>query len=188
MKNTLNTIKKTAKKQTKNIALASALIATLGSCGNKTENTQTTSTDSIKTEQVEKVDTLTNQDSININDLENIEGDADEILKEMGDVNPYHTETQKNNNETKKNPREEAGLTEADWRDFEKIERESGEHLKRFASLDEHEWDDPEIIENAWDVLEFYISACNILMKDKSKESKIVKKKYEQNKHKLKKK
>lgn len=71
MKNTLNTIKETAKKQTKNIALASALIATLGSCGNKAENTQTTSTDSIKTEQVEKVDSINNKQTINNTTLDN---------------------------------------------------------------------------------------------------------------------
>lgn len=100
MKNTLNSIKETAKKQTKHIALASALIATLGSCGNKTENSQTTSTDSIKTEQAIdsiKWNTITNNENLEKNNqaTPSDEEALNEALQELEGLDALESETPK---------------------------------------------------------------------------------------------
>lgn len=110
MKNTLNTIKETAKKQTKNIALASALIATLGSCGNKTENSQTTSTDSIKTEQAIdsiKWNRITNNENLEKNNQATPTDEAalKEALQELEGLEALESETKETSQQTEREKR-----------------------------------------------------------------------------------
>lgn len=174
MKNTLNTIKETAKKQTKHIALASALIATLGSCGNKTENSETTSTDSIKTEQVEKVDTLTNQDSININDLENIEGDADEILAEFENENPSQ--------ETKQTPQEAVGVSKEEQEAIESVYNDLDKELTNMLNLEEYIREDKASLQSIGKMIEMYTDAAKALNKPISPKAQKVIDKYKSKK------
>ena len=120
-KNTINSTKETLKKQAKNLALSTALIASLTACGpsdKKSETTTTTPTDSTKTEvvvakdSIKKVDNSTEKDTKEkeINSIEDLD---DETLAMFDEWDAIHKEEQKKLEEqtSKQTPREKQGMS-----------------------------------------------------------------------------
>ena len=119
-KNTINSTKETLKKQAKNLALSTALIASLTACGPSDKKTETTTpTDSTKTEVVAK-DTVQkaenkvekkNEGQKGINSMENLD---DETLAILDQLDANHEEEQKKLEEEKleeKTPREKLEIS-----------------------------------------------------------------------------
>ena len=119
-KNTINSTKETLKKQAKNLALSTAIIASLTACGPSDKKTETTTpTDSTKTEVVAK-DTVQkaenkvekkNEGQKGINSMENLD---DETLAILDQLDANHEEEQKKLEEEKleeKTPREKLKIS-----------------------------------------------------------------------------
>ena len=119
-KNTINSTKETLKKQAKNLALSTAIIASLTACGPSDKKTETTTpTDSTKTEVVAK-DTVQkaenkvekkNEGQKGINSMENLD---DETLAILDQLDANHEEEQKKLEEEKleeKTPREKLEIS-----------------------------------------------------------------------------
>ena len=118
-KNTINSTKETLKKQAKNLALSTAIIASLTACGPSDKKTETTTpTDSTKTEVVakdtiKKVNNSTekNTKEKGINSMENLD---DETLAILDQLDANHEEEQKKLEEEKleeKTPREKLEIS-----------------------------------------------------------------------------
>ena len=117
-KNTINSTKETLKKQTKNLALSTALIASLTACGPSDKKAETTTlTDSTKTEVVtkdtiKKVNNSIEKDTKEkgINSMEDLD---DETLAMFDEWDSIHKEEQKKLEEqtSKQTPREVLGIT-----------------------------------------------------------------------------
>lgn len=177
MKNTLNSIKETAKKQTKHIALASALIATLGSCGNKTENSQTTSTDSIKTEQTinTKQDTLISTEKTPTQTMETSnEQTLDEILAEREE------EDKKQEAEKQQTEWEKRGLSKEDREAGLQLHTELKDELANCLKYSEVYRQDAEFLESVKEYLDMHHKRSKILGIPTSKEAKEAQKRYNQ--------
>ena len=118
-KNTINSTKETLKKQAKNLALSTAIIASLTACGPSDKKSETaTPTDSTKTEVVakdtiKKVNNSTekNTKEKGINSMENLD---DETLAILDQLDANHEEEQKKLEEEKleeKTPREKLEIS-----------------------------------------------------------------------------
>ena len=118
-KNTINSTKETLKKQAKNLALSTAIIASLTACGPSDKKAETTTpTDSTKTEVVakdtiKKVNNSTekNTKEKGINSMENLD---DETLAILDQLDANHEEEQKKLEEEKleeKTPREKLEIS-----------------------------------------------------------------------------
>ena len=118
-KNTINSTKETLKKQAKNLALSTAIIASLTACGPSDKKAETTTpTDNTKTEVVAK-DTIQkteskvekkNEGQKGINSMEDLD---DETLAMFDEWDSIHKEEQKKLEEqtSKQTPREVLGIT-----------------------------------------------------------------------------
>ncbi len=118
-KNTINSTKETLKKQAKNLALSTAIIASLTACGPSDKKTETTTpTDSTKTEvvakdSVKKVNNSIEKDTKEkeINSMEDLD---DETLAILDQLDANHEEEQKKLEEEKleeKTPREKLEIS-----------------------------------------------------------------------------
>ena len=119
LKNTINSTKETLKKQAKNLALSTAIIASLTACGPSDKKTETTTpTDSTKTEvvakdSVKKVNNSIEKDTKEkeINSMEDLD---DETLAILDQLDANHEEEQKKLEEEKleeKTPREKLEIS-----------------------------------------------------------------------------
>ena len=119
LKNTINSTKETLKKQAKNLALSTAIIASLTACGPSDKKVETTTpTDSTKTEivakdTIKKVNNSTekNTKEKGINSMENLD---DETLAILDQLDANHEEEQKKLEEEKleeKTPREKLEIS-----------------------------------------------------------------------------
>ena len=117
-KNTINSTKETLKKQAKNLALSTAIIASLTACGPSDKKAETTTpTDSTKTEVVakdtiKKVNNSIEKDTKEkgINSMEDLD---DETLAMFDEWDSIHKEEQKKLEEqtSKQTPREQQGIS-----------------------------------------------------------------------------
>ena len=117
-KNTINSTKETLKKQAKNLALSTAIIASLTACGPSDKKAETTTpTDSTKTEVVakdtiKKVNNSIEKDTKEkgINSMEDLD---DETLAMFDEWDSIHKEEQKKLEEqtSKQTPREKQGMS-----------------------------------------------------------------------------
>ena len=90
LKNTINSTKETLKKQAKNLALSTAIIASLTACGPSDKKAETTTpTDSTKTEvvakdSIKKVDNSTEKDTKEkeINSIEDLDPELQAMIKD----------------------------------------------------------------------------------------------------------
>ena len=117
-KNTINSTKETLKKQAKNLALSTALIASLTACGPSDKKAETTTpTDNTKTEvvakdSIKKVNNPIEKDTKEkgINSMEDLD---DETLAMFDEWDAIHKEEQKKLEEqtSKQTPREQQGIS-----------------------------------------------------------------------------
>ena len=117
-KNTINSTKETLKKQAKNLALSTAIIASLTACGPSDKKAETTTpTDSTKTEVVakdtiKKVNNSIEKDTKEkeINSIEDLD---EESLAMFDEWDAIHKEEQKKLEEqtSKQTPREQQGIS-----------------------------------------------------------------------------
>jgi len=139
-KNTINSTKETLKKQAKNLALSTALIASLTACGPSDKKSETTTpTDSTKTEVVAK-DTVQkteskvekkNEGQKGINSMEDLD---DETLAMFDEWDSIHKEEQKKLEEqsSKQTPREQQGISKEVYEDALSAIKRREETLQSF--------------------------------------------------------
>lgn len=140
LKNTINSTKETLKKQAKNLALSTAIIASLTACGPSDKKTETTTpTDSTKTEVVAK-DTVQkteskvekkNEGQKGINSMEDLD---DETLAMFDEWDSIHKEEQKKLEEqsSKQTPREQQGISKEVYEDALSAIKRREETLQSF--------------------------------------------------------
>ena len=132
LKNTINSTKATLKKQTKNLALSTALIASLTACGpseKKADNA--TQTDSIKTEVVAKDSIKTIETPVKKtkqNTTEPVEFDEND-LKMMEDIDASFAEDKKEAEKTAQTPREKFGISKEVYENAMKAHKEAENNL-----------------------------------------------------------
>ena len=132
LKNTINSTKATLKKQTKNLALSTALIASLTACGpseKKADNA--TQTDSIKTEVVAKDSVKTTETPVKKtkqNTTEPVEFDEND-LKMMEDIDASFAEDKKEAEKTAQTPREKFGISKEVYENAMKAHKEAENNL-----------------------------------------------------------
>ena len=148
LKNTINSTKETLKKQAKNLALSTAIIASLTACGPSDKKTETTTpTDSTKTEVVAK-DTIKkvknstekNTKEKGINSMEDLD---DETLAMFDEWDSIHKEEQKKleKQSSKQTPREQQGISKEVYEDALSAIKRREETLQYF-------YDNQEVREN----------------------------------------
>ena len=112
-KNTINSTKETLKKQAKNLALSTAIIASLTACGPSDKKAETTTpTDSTKTEVVAKDSTKTVIPQDNTEASNDELAELDEILEEADEA---HAEIQAELKEELKKTLKELKLTKKEY-------------------------------------------------------------------------
>ena len=138
-KNTINSTKETLKKQAKNLALSTAIIASLTACGPSDKKAETTTpTDSTKTEVVakdtiKKVNNSIEKDTKEkgINSMEDLD---DETLAMFDEWDSIHKEEQKKLEEqtSKQTPREQQGISKEVYEDALSAIKRREETLQSF--------------------------------------------------------
>ena len=138
-KNTINSTKETLKKQAKNLALSTAIIASLTACGPSHKKAETTTpTDSTKTEVVakdtiKKVNNSIEKDTKEkgINSMEDLD---DETLAMFDEWDSIHKEEQKKLEEqtSKQTPREQQGISKEVYEDALSAIKRREETLQSF--------------------------------------------------------
>ena len=140
-KNTINSTKETLKKQTKNLALSTALIASLTACGpseKKADNA--TQADSIKTEVVAKDSVKTTETPVKKtkqNTTEPVEFDEND-LKMMEDIDASFAEDKKEAEKTAKTPREKFGISKETYENAMKAHKEAENNLIELLKFEEN--------------------------------------------------
>ena len=131
-KNTINSTKETLKKQTKNIALSTALIASLTACGPSDKKAETaTPTDSTKTEivnkdSIKKLETPVKKTEQNTTDA--VEFDEND-LQMMEDIDASFAEDKKKVEKTVQTPREKFGISKEVYENAMKAHKEAENNL-----------------------------------------------------------
>lgn len=138
-KNAINSTKETLKKQAKNLALSTAIIASLTACGPSDKKAETTTpTDSTKTEVVakdtiKKVNNSIEKDTKEkgINSMEDLD---DETLAMFDEWDSIHKEEQKKLEEqsSKQTPREQQGISKEVYEDALSAIKRREETLQSF--------------------------------------------------------
>ena len=138
-KNAINSTKETLKKQAKNLALSTAIIASLTACGPSDKKAETTTpTDSTKTEVVakdtiKKVNNSIEKDTKEkgINSMEDLD---DETLAMFDEWDSIHKEEQKKLEEQsrKQTPREQQGISKEVYEDALSAIKRREETLQSF--------------------------------------------------------
>ena len=138
-KNTINTTKENLKKHGKNLALSTAIIASLTACGPSDKKAETTTpTDSTKTEVVakdtiKKVNNSIEKDTKEkgINSMEDLD---DETLAMFDEWDSIHKEEQKKLEEqtSKQTPREQQGISKEVYEDALSAIKRREETLQSF--------------------------------------------------------
>ena len=138
-KNTINSTKETLKKQAKNLALSTAIIASLTACGPSDKKAETTTpTDSTKTEVVakdtiKKVNNSIEKDTKEkgINSMEDLD---DETLAMFDEWDAIHKKEQKKLEEqsSKQTPREQQGISKEVYEDALSAIKRREETLQSF--------------------------------------------------------
>ena len=157
-KNTINSTKETLKKQTKNLALSTALISSLTACGpseKKADNA--TQADSIKTEVVAKDSVKmieTPVKKIKQNTTEPVEFDEND-LKMMEDIDASFAEDKKEAEKTAQTPREKFGISKETYENAIKAHKEAENNLIDLLNVPE-KFRDEEGLQIAKNIVDIY--------------------------------
>ena len=183
-KNTINSTKETLKKQAKNLAVSTVLIASLTACGPSDKKAETTTpTDSTKTEVVAKDSTKTviPQDSTEASNDELAE--LDEILEEADEA---HAEIQAELKKELEKTLKELKLTKKEYADRTDIYRtaeearnrseESFKYICKHANIPRNK----DILSTAKAIITNYKEAIKILNEPESELARKTQKLYEQ--------
>lgn len=158
LKNTINSTKATLKKQTKNLALSTALIASLTACGpseKKADNA--TQADSIKTEVVAKDSVKTTENPVKKtkqNTTEPVEFDEND-LKMMEDIDASFAEDKKEAEKTAQTPREKFGISKETYENAIKAHKEAENNLIGLLNVPE-KFRDEEGLQIAKNIIDTY--------------------------------
>ena len=157
-KNTINSTKETLKKQAKNLALSTAIIASLTACGPSDKKSETTTpTDSTKTEVVAKDSVKTIETPVKKtekNTTEPVEFDEND-LKMMEDIDASFAEDKKEAEKTAQTPREKFGISKETYENAIKAHKEAENNLIGLLNVPE-KFRDEEGLQIAKNIVDTY--------------------------------
>ena len=157
-KNAINSTKETLKKQAKNLALSTAIIASLTACGPTDKKAETTApTDSTKTEVIAKDSVKTIETPVKKakqNTTEAVEFDEND-LQMMEDIDASFAEDKKEAEKTAQTPREKFGISKETYENAIKAHKEAENNLINLLNVPE-KFRDEEGLQIAKNIVDTY--------------------------------